>query len=118
MQNPNYEYLETTTHAIKTLRSLKPGESYVYFVGYLDGERLTAPFGGNSMIAAAAYELMQQGYVHLTQKRVGPPMVKNGIIDWKLGQGGGFRYIATGAQPKKKPMSVMLPPIITMGNKP
>jgi len=95
MNNP--PYLTETESAIKAMSSLEPGETYVYFVGFLDEERLAAPHA----VADAAYHLYLAGKVHLTQKRMTLP-TSRGVVDWGRGCGKGFRYIATGALPKKK----------------
>ena len=89
---------------IRRLTSLQPGESLVYHSGKLepgidfpkdnhDGRLLS--------VAAIALQLAQSGRVHLTQRRLGPP-IKDGVVDWRNGYGPGFEYIATGAAPREK----------------
>jgi hypothetical protein len=82
--------LDGTRVTSETLRNLKPGEAVVYHKGYLG----LAP--GVADVASTALELSKQGKVHLTQRRLGPPTLK-GQVDWKMGAGPGFEYIATGA---------------------
>lgn len=84
---------------IKRMRALRPGESLVYHVGFLDGDRMAGD-GSVYRIAKAALEFSSMGIIHLTQQRLGTPKTGEGYIDWKLGIGGGFKYIATGAKPK------------------
>lgn len=86
--------------AIMSLRNLKPGDRYIYFVGFLDEERYNGSSGHAAQIADAAYALMMEGKVLLTQRRLGPPALHSGIIDWHRGMGKGFEYIATGAHPR------------------
>lgn len=86
------------------LMSLLPGEAYVYFVGFLDAERSVRPDGEAAALADLAYDLYQEKKVHLTQRRLSPPLKYNGSEDWHGGVGQGFEYIATGAQPPRKPM--------------
>jgi len=87
---------------IHTLRNLGPGEEIIYFVGWLDTERLVRPQGPDCKVADEAYRLMKEGKLHLTQRRISAPAAKGGFIDWKVGRGSGFKYIATGAIPKKE----------------
>ena len=97
----NSPYLTETESVIKALSSLEPGESYIYFVGFLDEERIARPEGSACVIADAAYQLAMADKVHLTQERRSPP-TSRGEINWHLGCGKGFKYIATGAKQKRK----------------
>lgn len=78
------------------LRTLGPGQRVVYFVGYLDSERLERPNGLASLTADVALGLSKKGLVFLVQRRLGPPVCR-ACIDWRLGHGPGFEYIAIGA---------------------
>lgn len=82
-----------------TLLALQPGESVIYFVGFLDMDRMTDM--DLIRVAMLAQRLFQQGKVHLTQRRLGLPM-KDGQIDWCAGVGPGFEYIATGKRREEK----------------
>ncbi len=84
------------------LRRLQPGEIFVYHIGFLESDRLSDPDGSLNRIANTAYDLMSDGSIILTQKRISSPMTKEGRLDWKSGSGAGFQYIATGAKPKQK----------------
>lgn len=86
---------------IQKLRTIQPGESFVYFTGFLDKERERNPRGEAAQIANLAYDLFIEKKVCLTQRRLGLPIRKDGAIDWHLGHGEGFEYIATGALPPK-----------------
>jgi hypothetical protein len=85
---------------IHRLRTLKPGERVTYFIGYLDSDRLADPLGPANTLAMIAFDLCREGKIHLTQKRLGPPLSR-GVVDWKGGHGPGFKYIATGALVKQ-----------------
>ena len=74
----------------------------IYFSGFLEEERVTNPDGPVNAIANIAYGLMEGGLIHLTQRRIGPPRISTGEINWSRGIGKGFHYIATGALPKKR----------------
>lgn len=88
---------------IQRLRSLKPGERIVYFIGFLDELRMRRPPPREVIIANVAYELACSGRVALVQRRISSPVTsKGGFIDWKLGIGKGFEYWAIGL-PKKEP---------------
>lgn len=87
---------------IRKLNALQPGESFVYFIGFLDKERERNPKSEKAQTADAAYNLFMEKKVCLTQRRLAPPVRKDGAIDWHLGCGTGFEYIATGALPPKK----------------
>ena len=82
------------------LDRLRPGEQVVYFTGFLDFERQKNPTPEEVRVANIAYALSQQRKVVLTQRRLGPP-VYHGMVDWRVGVGCGFEYIATGALPPK-----------------
>ncbi len=87
---------------IKQLRSLKPGERILYYIGFLDELRMRRPPPREVIIANVAYELYCQDRVLLTQKRLSAPITSKGsFIDWKLGIGKGFEYWATGKTPKE-----------------
>lgn len=90
--------------SIQTLRSLQFGNSFTYFTGFLDFERLRNKHTKGCKLANQAYDLWLEGKVHLTQKRVSDPIeLKTGLINWSRGIGEGFEYIATGAHPNEKP---------------
>ena len=95
---------------IRRLRNLQPGEILVYHIGFLEADRLNDPDGSINRVADAAYDLMCAGMLHLTQKRISAPITKDGFIDWKIGKGHGFRYLATGAtvKPKRNPQFLSL----------
>lgn len=87
--------------ALLALRSLQPGESVVYYEGFLQDDRDAT--GGNrhpqhvdiNMLGNEAYDGYLKGELELTQRRLGPPISKKtGEID-KYGIGPGFAYIAT-----------------------
>jgi hypothetical protein len=101
---------------IEKLKNLRPGESFVYFVGFLDGERLKDPLGDSNTVAAVAYDLAANGRILLTQKRISSPKTKGGHIDWQFGQGRGFEYIATGAIPKQNYYQHALNPLKDISN--
>ena len=91
-------------YTIARLRTLRPKESMIYFTGFLEEERMNNPTGAANAIANVAYGLMERGLIHLTQKRISPPITSNGLVSWSKGAGDGFNYIAIGATPKKQPM--------------
>lgn len=95
------DYFTDQEYALKTLSNLGPGETYVYFVGFLDEQRLQNPHSSPCLIADAAYRLALAGKIHLTQERLSSP-VSRGEVNWSIGCGSGFRYRATGAKPKRK----------------
>ena len=95
------DYITDQEYAMKALSNLEPGETYVYFVGFLDEERLRNPNNARCLIADAAYRLAMNGKVHLTQERLSFP-TSRGEVNWHTGCGSGFRYRATGAKPKRK----------------
>lgn len=88
--------------AIKALKNLRPGETYIYYSGYLESERLNNPLGEFSRLADFAYSLMEAGKVTLIQRRLSPPRNRYGRTDWKEGKGDGFDYIAIGIQQKNR----------------
>jgi len=47
-------------------------------------------------VARLAYKLYTEGKITLTQRRLGPPTMASGEINWDQGIGPGFEYIATG----------------------
>lgn len=79
---------------ITRLYTLRPGQSVIYYVGFLDAERNGDPLAIKAAVLAG--QLARQGKVHLTQRRLGLP-TKDGVTDWFTGIGPGFEYIATGA---------------------
>lgn len=79
---------------IEALLSIRPGQSVVYFVGFLDLERNGNP--GAIKAAVLAGQMARKGRVLLTQRRLGLP-TRDGEVDWRSGIGPGFEYIATGA---------------------
>ena len=98
------DFITDLESSISSLRSLQPGNSYTYFTGFLDYERLRNKHSNGCKLADQAYDLWLEGKVHLTQKRISDPIdQKTGLIDWSRGIGGGFEYIATGAHPDEKP---------------
>ena len=99
-------------YMINKLRNLRPGESLVYFVGFLDSEKISTPRSDNSIIAGVAYDLALEGKVLLTQKRLSHPITKEGHIDWSRGKGDGFKYIATGAYPKQRKYPIHKPLLV------
>lgn len=99
MNSPSYD--ADLDIAIQALKNLAPGDAYVYFVGFLEEERMLNKHSTGSRLSDIAYSLMLEGKVYLTQKRVSLPAIKGGAIDWNRGVGNGFKYIATGAHPKK-----------------
>lgn len=96
--NPHQDSLDIV---IASLRNLKPGARYIYFVGFLDAERASKTDDYAAKIADVAYQLMTEGRVLLTQRRLSPPFLYKEKVDWNKGIGSGFEYIATGAHPKK-----------------
>lgn len=98
----NSPYATPLDIAIKALKNLKPGESYTYYSGFLESERLNDPLGEHSRLADFAYSLMQEGKLTLTQRRLSPPRNRFGRTDWQDGKGAGFDYIAIGIEPKKR----------------
>lgn len=83
------------------LKNLQVGESVTYYVGCLASQRAEV---GNAHTASTAWELSERGKVHLVQRRMGPPKTYLGQIDWHLGSGPGFEYIAIGkSAPKRAP---------------
>ena len=78
--------------AVAKLRSIQPGQSFVYWTG--DSISRTA-----KEFREAFYNAAEKEHVHLTQRRLGPPITgktKDGpIIDWRNGIGPGFEWIAT-----------------------
>ena len=98
-----------TAHAViyNRLWNIQSGEQIIYHIGFLDYERDQLPSeSALNKIANFAYQLMMEGRVHLTQRRITPPSIRGGKIDWNHGVGQGFEYIATGAHPKKEKMIV------------
>ena len=86
---------------LDALYNIRPGQKIVYFTGQLDKERLSMPKGPADIVANIAYLLCSEGKLHLFQKRLGPPKINNRTIDWSIGVGPGFDYIAIGAAEKK-----------------
>jgi len=78
---------------IPAIRELKKGEKVVYHTGFLDSDRGVPNV---RVIATEVFERARVGLIHLTQRRLGPP-ISNGQVDWRNGVGPGFEYIATGA---------------------
>jgi len=80
---------------IPALKSLKPGQSMEYYRGFLQDDRAhrtpsrSPETDDIHAIGAEAWKLYLAGKVHLTQRRLGPPL--------RMGCGPGFSYIATGA---------------------
>lgn len=108
----NGQHIQPHEVAMKQLMQLRPGDKYVYFTGCLDLERM---YNGKSeicQIADLAYNLMLEGRLHLTQKRLSPPKVHNKEINWIWGIGQGFEYIATGAVPRPKPARSLIKGLI------
>lgn len=100
----NSSYNTPLDLAIKDLKSLKPGETYVYFTGFLESEKLNNPDSDSCKLAAFAFSLMEAGKVILVQKRLSRPYDQHGALNWSSGMGHGFHYIAVGVTPKvKKP---------------
>lgn len=98
-----------TAHAVtfNRLWNIQPSEQIIYYVGFLDSDRDLLPLeSALHKIANLAYQLMKEGRLHLTQRRITPPALHTGVIDWHRGVGQGFEYIATGAHPKKEKMLV------------
>ena len=89
---------------IRRLKNLGPYDTFVYFRGFLEEERVKNPQGPAEAVGSAAHDLMANGVIHLTQRRISPPQTDIGTVDWRHGSGRGFEYIATGAVPPKKPM--------------
>ncbi len=67
----------------------------VYYTGFLLSERLERPHGAASQVAMEAMVLSNMGYLHLVQRRLGPPRFRS-VVDWRYGSGPGFEYIAIG----------------------
>ncbi len=84
------------------LRTLGPESKVTYFIGFLDSERLERPKGAAAQVANEALELCRQGLIHLVQRRLGPPVIRS-VVDWRLGHGPGFEYIAIGAGKRVRP---------------
>lgn len=83
------------------LKNLHVGERVTYYTGCLASQRAEI---GNAHTAQTAWELSERGKVHLVQRRLGPPKTYMGQIDWHLGTGPGFEYIAIGkSAPKRSP---------------
>jgi hypothetical protein len=98
-----------TSHTViyNRLWNIQPGEQIIYFVGFLDAERDPQPSESPlNKIANLAYQLMLEGRVRLTQRRIMAPVVHGGMVDWHRGVGQGFEYIATGTTPRKEAMKV------------
>ena len=76
------------------LYNIKAGQSVVYHIGDLAGDRMSV-YNNTGQVAGLAMNLFEQGRVRLFQRRLGPP-VYSGVIDWKFGAGPGFEYIAVG----------------------
>lgn len=79
---------------IPALRSLARGQQVVYYRGHLAADKrniLDAP-----LLGTVAYDLYRAGKVHLTQRRIGRPYIRQtptGPVETSHG----FEYIATGA---------------------
>lgn len=83
------------------LKNLQVGERVTYYVGCIARQRAEL---GDMQTAMVAWELHERGKVHLVQRRMGPPKTYLGQIDWHLGSGPGFEYIAVGkSAPKRSP---------------
>ena len=98
----NTPYATPLDFAIKALKNLQPGETYIYFTGFLESERLNNPLGENSRLADFAYSLMEDGKITLLQQRLTFPVNRLGKVDWREGIGRGFHYIAVGVQQKNR----------------
>lgn len=88
-----------TMEIIRKLRSLQPGFRVTYHIGFLEDDRKRDH--DLDMVATVAYDLYLEHRVLLVQRRIGHPMVAQKYVDWTLGLGRGFEYIAVGAYPKK-----------------
>lgn len=75
------------------LKDLRPGEKVTYYSGSLPAMKTSV---GNHLTARLAWDLHEEGKVHLVQKRLGPPRTHLNTIDWMAGYGPGFEYIAIG----------------------
>lgn len=91
----------TTEELIRSLYNLRPGERIIYFIGFLDKERYDNPTGKYAAVAQVAQDLAERGLILLIQERISPPL-RNKLLDWTFGIGGGFRYWAVGSKQKEK----------------
>ncbi len=81
---------------IPALRQLPSGQSLVYHTGNLQSECYPPKRNPDlEAIRAEAWRLHMAGLVCLTQRRLGQPINNAQIIDWFMGVGPGFEYIAT-----------------------
>ena len=92
----NYLTVEEICYRLKVLR---PGEMVTYYKGNVANMNPTV---GSHATSRLAWDLHEEGKVHLVQRRLGKPKNHLGMIDWNMGCGPGFEYIAIGKS-KKKP---------------
>jgi hypothetical protein len=77
-----------TVYTKRDLAGIEKSETVIYHRG---------PTLGLCAIGHDVWELYERGSVTLTQKRLGPPIDREGRIDWRNGVSkDGFEYRATG----------------------
>jgi hypothetical protein len=113
----NTSYLQPHEYTIFRLKNLLPGESFIYFTGFLDEVRLKARESTDVQIANAAWQLYEDNKILLTQRRRSLPLNHLRDIDWSKGKGIGFDYIATAVLPKKITYDAATHPIASLGAK-
>lgn len=84
---------------IYRLKALTPGERVTYYIGDLCKMHART---GSHLTARLAWDLHEEGRVHLLQRRLSPPRNHLGAVDWHSGHGSGFEYIAIGKSRKSK----------------
>ena len=89
----------TVEDIVYRLKSLKPGEKVTYYKGDLAN---MTPIMGSHVTSRLAWDLHEEGKVHLLQRRLGKPKTYLKTIDWSLGCGPGFEYIAVGKSRRSK----------------
>lgn len=89
----------TVEDIIYRLRAIQPGEKVIYYKGSVANLK---PTFGSHLTSRLAWDLHEEGKVHLLQRRLSKPKTHLGIIDWCLGCGTGFEYIAIGKSKRSK----------------
>ncbi len=88
--------MTTDITMMERLLALNPGDRLVYHIGDLGRDcTVRSPWRDSATRARdMAMALYKDGKVHLTQRRLGKPMTREGAIDWCNGKSE-FEYIAT-----------------------
>ena len=98
-QEDEVENYLTVEDIVYRLKDLRPGEKVIYYKGNLAN---MTPIVGSHITSRLAWDLYEEGRVHLLQRRLGKPKTFLNVVDWQTGVGPGFEYIAVGRSRKSK----------------